>query len=52
MRNPSFSAISSLLNYSITNKNDISIDLSKKTNNSYSLYAYIEKFKNWIIENF
>ena len=52
MRNPSFSAISSLLNYSITNKNDISIDLSKKTNNTNSLYANIEKFKNWIIENF
>ena len=52
MKNPSFSAISSMVKYSITKNNDINMKLTKKNNNSDSIYAYVQKFKNWFIENF
>ncbi len=52
MKSPSFSAISSMVKYSITNNNDINMKLTKKNNNSDSIYAYVQKFKNWFIENF
>lgn len=52
MKSPSFSAISSMVKYSITKNNDISVKLSKKNNNSNNIYAYVQKFKNWFIENF
>ena len=52
MKSPSFSAISSMVRYSITKNNDINMKLIKKNNNSDSIYAYVQKFKNWFIENF
>ena len=52
MKSPSFSAISSIVNYSITKNNDINVKLSKKNINSDNIYAYLQKFKNWFIENF
>jgi len=52
MKSPSFSAISSIVNYSIMKNNDINVKLSKKNNNSDNIYAYVQKFKNWFIENF
>jgi len=52
MRNPSFSAINSLLTYSILNNNDIRDKSIKKSNNSEGYYNYLVKFKKWIIENF
>ena len=52
MKSPSFSAISSMVKYSITKNNDINVKLTKKNNNSDSIYAYVQKFKNWFIENF
>ena len=52
MKSPSFSAISSMVKYSITKNNDINVKLTKKNNNSDSIYAYMQKFKNWFIENF
>ena len=52
MKSPSFSAISSMVRYSITKNNDINMKLTKKNNNSDSIYAYVQKFKNWFIENF
>ena len=52
MKSPSFSAISSIVNYSITKNNDINVKLSKKNNNSDNIYAYVKKFKSWFIENF
>jgi cell division protein FtsA len=52
MRSSSFSAISSLLTYSIINNNDINAKNNIKSNNSEGLYSYLTKFKNWILENF
>ena len=52
MRSSSFSAINSLLTYSIINNNDISVKNNIKSNNSEGLYSYSIKFKNWILENF
>lgn len=52
MRSSSFSAINSLLTYSIINNNDISVKNNIKSNNSEGLYSYLIKFKNWILENF
>ena len=52
MRSSSFSAINSLLTYSIINNNDISVKNNIKSNNSEGLYNYLIKFKNWILENF
>ena len=52
MRSSSFSAINSLLTYSIVNNNDISAKNKIKSNNSEGLYSYLIKFKNWILENF
>ncbi len=52
MKSPSFSAISSLVIYSITKTNDISLNLSKKNKNSNNIFAYLQKAKNWFIENF
>jgi cell division protein FtsA len=52
MRSSSFTAINSLLNYSMINNNDISSNNHKKSNNSEGLYNYLVKFKNWILENF
>jgi cell division protein FtsA len=52
MRSSSFSAINSLLTYSIVNNNDISAKNKIKSNNSEGLYSYLIKFKNWIVENF
>jgi len=52
MKSPSFSAISSMVRYSITKNNDINMKLIMKNNNSDSIYAYVQKFKNWFIENF
>ena len=51
MRSSSFTAINSLLNYSMINNNDITIN-NNKSNNSDGLYNYLIKFKNWILENF
>jgi cell division protein FtsA len=52
MKSPSFSAVSSLINYSIINNNDIILNLSNKNGKSLSIYAYLQKFKNWVVENF
>ena len=52
MKSPSFSAISSLVIYSVTKTNDISLNLSKKNKNSNNIFAYLQKAKNWFIENF
>ena len=52
MRSSSFSAINSLLTYSIINNNEISVRNNIKSNNSGGLYIYLIKFKNWILENF
>ena len=52
MRSSSFSAINSLLTYSIINNNDLSVKNNIKSNNSEGLYSYLIKFKNWILENF
>ena len=52
MRNSSFTAINSLLNYSMINHNDISLNNNKKNNNSEGLYNNLIKFKNWMLENF
>ncbi|MFP6778998.1 MAG: cell division protein FtsA [Alphaproteobacteria bacterium] len=52
MKSPSFSAISSLVIYSITKTNDISLNLLKKNKNSNNIFAYLQKAKNWFIENF
>ena len=52
MRNSSFATISSLLNYSILNHNDINGYVKKKNINSEGFYGYLMKFKSWILENF
>jgi len=52
MRNSSFATISSLLNYSILNHNDINRYAKKKNINSEGFYGYLMKFKRWILENF
>ncbi len=52
MKSPSFSAITSLVIYSITKTNDISLNLLKKNKNSNNIFAYLQKAKNWFIENF
>ena len=52
MKSPSFSAISSLINYSLVKNNDIILKLPNKNSNTMSIYAYLQKFKNWIVENF
>ena len=52
MKSPSFSAISSLVIYSVTKTNDISLNLLKKNKNSNNIFAYLQKAKNWFIENF
>ena len=52
MRSSSFSAINSLLNYSMINNNDISSKSITKKNKPEGFYAYILKFKSWIMENF
>jgi len=52
MRSTSFTAINSLLNYSLINHNDISSNNNNKSNNSEGFYNYLVKFKNWILENF
>lgn len=52
MRNSSFTTVNSLLNYSIINANDITIQGNKKNITSESFYSYFVKFKRWIFENF
>ena len=52
MKSPSFSAVCSLLNFSIMENNDINTNLSNKTNKSDNYYVYIQKIKNWFVENF
>ena len=52
MRSSSFATISSLLNYSILNHNDINRYAKKKNINSEGFYGYLMKFKSWILENF
>ena len=52
MRSSSFSAINSLLSYSMINNNDINAKSITKKNKPEGFYAYILKFKNWIMENF
>ena len=52
MRSASFTAINSLLNYSMINNNDISSNNHKKSNNSEGFYNNLVKFKNWMLENF
>ena len=52
MRSSSFSAINSLLTYSMITNNDISSKSITKKNKPEGFYAYVLKFKNWIMENF
>ena len=52
MRSSSFSAINSLLTYSMITNNDINSKSITKKNKPEGFYAYILKFKNWIMENF
>ena len=52
MRSSSFSAINSLLTYSMINNNDINAKSITNKNKPEGFYAYILKFKNWIMENF
>ena len=52
MRSSSFSAINSLLSYSMITNNDINSKSITKKNKPEGFYAYILKFKNWIMENF
>ena len=52
MRSSSFSAINSLLTYSMITNNDINSKSITKKNKPEGFHAYILKFKNWIMENF
>ena len=52
MRSSSFSAINSLLTYSMITNNDINSKSITKKNKPEGFYSYILKFKNWIMENF
>ena len=52
MRSSSFTAINSLLTYSMIANNDINPKSITKKNKPEGFYAYILKFKNWIMENF
>jgi cell division protein FtsA len=52
MRSSSFTAINSLLTYSMITNNDINSKSITKKNKPEGFYAYILKFKNWIMENF
>ena len=52
MRSSSFSAINSLLTYSMITNNDINSKSITKKNKPEGLYVNILKFKNWIMENF
>ena len=52
MRSSSFTAINSLLTYSMITNNDINSKNITKKNKPEGFYAYILKFKNWIMENF
>jgi len=52
MRSSSFTAINSLLNYSMISHNDISSNNNKKSNNTEGFYNYLVKFKNWTLEKF
>ena len=52
MRSSSFSAINSLLTYTMITNNDINSKSITKKNKPEGFYSYILKFKNWIMENF
>ena len=52
MRSSSFTAINSLLTYSMIANNDINPKSITKKNKPEGFHAYILKFKNWIMENF
>lgn len=52
MKSPSFSVVCSLLNFYILENNDININFPKKNNSSDSYYVYLQKIKNWFVENF
>ena len=52
MRSASFSAINSLLTYSIINNKDIRDKNIQKSSGSEGFYSYLVKFKGWIMENF
>ena len=52
MRSSSFSAINSLLTYSMITNNDINSKSITKKNKPEGFYVNILKFKNWIMENF
>lgn len=52
MKSPSFSVVCSLLNFAVIENNDININFHNKTKNSDSYYVYLQKIKNWFIENF
>ena len=43
MKSPSFSAISSMVKYSITKNNDINMKLSKKNNRYHHIWSYSKK---------
>ena len=52
MKSPSFSAVCSLINFSMKDSNDINIHLPNKNHNSDNYYVNLKKIKNWFVENF
>ena len=52
MKSPSFSAVCSLINFSIVDYHDINMNLLNKNHNSDNYYVYLKKIKNWFVENF
>jgi len=52
MKSPSFSAVCSLINFSIVDYHDINMNLLNKNHNSDNYYIYFKKIKNWFVENF
>lgn len=52
MKSPSFSAVCSLINFSMKDNNDINIHLPNINHNSDNYYVYLKKIKNWFVENF
>ena len=52
MKSPSFSAVCSLINFSMKDNNDINIHLLNINHNSDNYYVYLKKIKNWFVENF
>jgi len=52
MKSPSFSVVCSLLKFSIIENNDINTNFPNKINKSDSYFVYMQKIKNWFVENF